>query len=76
MSKMWWSLLLSLFLVACGDEPKPYKPPVPQAGKSDPLGAPLFHEQREALDKAKEAGQMLEQAAKLREEAAQAAGRQ
>lgn len=75
MNKILLGLMLSVLLTACGEERKPYTPPMPQSGKSDPVSPPLFQEQREALDKAKEAGQMLEQAAKLREEAADKAAR-
>lgn len=74
MNKILLGLSLVLALVACGEEQKPYKPPMPQSSKSDPLTAPLFQEQREALDKTKEAGQVLEQGAKRREEAAEKAG--
>lgn len=74
MNKTLLGLSLVLALAACGEEQKPYKPPLPQSGKSDPVTAPLFQDQRAALDKAKEAGQILEQGAKLREETAEKAG--
>ncbi|MBS4099214.1 MAG: hypothetical protein KGZ83_20585 [Sulfuricella sp.] len=75
MTRLLLSLSVLALLAACGEEQKPYKAPLPQSGKSDLATPPLFQEQRDALDKAKEAGQVLEQAAKLREEAAEKATR-
>jgi len=56
-----------VLLAACGEEQKPYKPPLPQSGGK---GAVLFQPQREALDVAKGLGQAVEQGAKERAEAA------
>lgn len=61
-----------VFLAACGEEQKPYQPPLPHSGEK--VAAPqLFQSQREALDTAKGLGQSIEQSAKAREEAAEKA---
>lgn len=48
MKPLWIPALFCLSLVACGEEKKPYEPPVPHTPAS-----PLFQDQRQALDKAK-----------------------
>ncbi len=69
MKKSWIVLPALLLLAACGEEQKPYKPPLPHSGTKE--AAPqLFKEQREALDSAKGVGQTLEQGARERAEAA------
>jgi predicted small lipoprotein YifL len=69
MKKHWFVLLALTTLAACGEEQKPYKPPLPHSGANE--AAPkLFQEQREVLDSAKGVGQVLEQGAKERAEAA------
>lgn len=62
------SLALST-LAACGEEQKPYQPPLPHSGAKE--AAPkLLQDQREALDSAKGVGQAVEQGARERAEAA------
>ena len=74
MKKNWIVLLALLTLAACGEEKKPYQPPLPQSGAKE--AAPkLFKDQREALDSAKGVEKMLEQGAKERAEAAEKAAR-
>ncbi|PWB55261.1 MAG: hypothetical protein C3F18_06055 [Nitrosomonadales bacterium] len=55
--------LLCLFLAACGEEQKPYQPPVPQTP-----AAPLFQNERQALDKAKGVEQTLDEHARTLEQ--------
>ncbi len=69
MNRTWIVLSAAIFLAACGEEQKPYKPPLPQSGGKE-AGAPLFQPQREALEAAKGLGQAVEQGAKERAEAA------
>ena len=57
-----------VFLAACGEDPKPYHPPLPQSGEK-PATPQLFQPQREALDAAKGVAQTVEQGAKAQEEA-------
>jgi hypothetical protein len=73
MNRTWIVLSAAVFLAACGEEQKPYQPPLPHSG--DKTAAPLFQPQREALDTAKGMGQAVEQGAKAREEAAEKAVR-
>lgn len=68
MNRSWIVLSAVVLLAACGEEQKPYKPPLPQSGGKE--GAVLFQPQREALDVAKGLGQVVEQGAKERAEAA------
>ena len=48
MKSLWIAATLSLFVAACGEEKKPYQAPVPQTP-----AAPLFQNERPALDKAR-----------------------
>ncbi len=59
-------------LAAC--EQKPYQAPVPNTDQDKPA-AKLFEPQREALDKARQAGKTLDQAGRERDKAAEEAGR-
>lgn len=69
MKKHWIALFALLTLAACGEEQKPYQPPLPHSGAEE--AAPkLFQGQREALDSAKSSGQVVEQGARERAEAA------
>lgn len=68
MKKNWVVLMLPLVLAACGEEQKPYQPPLPHSGAKE--AAPLFQTQREALDSAKGVEKALEQGARARAEAA------
>jgi hypothetical protein len=69
MNRTWIVLSALVFLAACGEEQKPYQPPLPHSDEK--AAAPqLFQPQREALDKAKGLEQSMEQGAKAREEAA------
>lgn len=62
-------LLALLTLAACGEEQKPYQPPLPHSGAKE--AAPkLLQEPREALDSAKSVEQAVEQGARERAEAA------
>ena len=63
-------LLTTALLTAC--EEKPYKPPVPHT-EPDKSATKLFEPQREALDKAKGVGKMVEQAAREQAEATEKA---
>lgn len=74
MKKNWMALMLPLALAACGDEQKPYQPPLPHSGAKE-TAPPLFQPQREALDAAKGVEQALEQGARERAEAAAKAAR-
>lgn len=73
MNKTWIVLSAAALLAACGEEQKPYQPPLPHSGEK--AAAPLFQPQRDALDAAKGVGQTVEQGAKAREEAAEKAAR-
>lgn len=55
--------LLSLLLAACGEEKKPYQPPVPQTPAT-----PLFQNERQALDKARGVEQKLDEHARALEQ--------
>lgn len=68
MNRAWIVLSVVMLLGACGEEQKPYKPPLPQSGGRE-AAAPLFQPQREALDAAKGLGQAVEQGAKEHAEA-------
>lgn len=57
------SASVGLFLAACGEEQKPYQPPVPQT----PASTLLQHE-RQALDKAKGVEQTAEEHARMLEQ--------
>lgn len=59
-------LLATVLLAAC--EEKPYKPPVPHT-EPDKSSARLFEPQRQALGKAKDVENTLEQASQKREQA-------
>jgi predicted small secreted protein len=63
-------LLAATLLAAC--EQKPYKPPVPhtEPGKS---ATKLFEPQRDALDKARGVGKIVEQASQEQKEATEKA---
>ncbi|MHB9100291.1 MAG: hypothetical protein ACYC2E_02065 [Sulfuricella sp.] len=63
-------LLTTALLTAC--EEKPYKPPVPHT-EPDKSATKLFEPQREALDKAKGVGKMVEQASQEQKEATEKA---
>lgn len=63
-------LLATALLTAC--EEKPYKPPVPHT-EPDKSATKLFEPQREALDKAKGVGKMVEQAGREQAEATEKA---
>lgn len=63
-------LLTATLLAAC--EEKPYQPPVPHTAP-DKSAAKLFEPQRDALDKAKDAGKALEQAAQEQNKATEKA---
>ncbi|MHB1619014.1 MAG: hypothetical protein ACYCTY_03395 [Sulfuricella sp.] len=63
-------LLTMALLAAC--EQKPYQPPVPHT-EPDKSAAKLFEPQREALDKAKGVGKMVEQASQEQKEATEKA---
>lgn len=65
-------LSATIFLAACGEEQKPYQPPLPRSGEKTATPQ-LFQPQREALDAAKGLEHAIEQGAKTREEAAKAA---
>ena len=54
MKPLWIAATLCLFVAACGEEKKPYQAPVPQTPT-----APLFQNERQALDKAREVEQTL-----------------
>lgn len=69
MKKHWIVLLALSTLAACGEEQKPYQPPLPHSGAKE-VAPKLFQDQREALDSAKGVGQVVEQGAKERAEAA------
>jgi len=68
MKKHWVVLLAISTLAACGEEQKPYKPPLPHSGTKEAVPQ-LFKDQREALESAKGLGQAVEQGAKDRAEA-------
>lgn len=72
MNRTWIILSAVTFLAACGEEQKPYQPPLPHSSEKA-VAPPLFQPQREALDTAKGVGQAVEQGAKMREEAAEKA---
>lgn len=55
--------LLSLFLSACGEEKKPYEPPVPQTPAT-----PIFQNERQALEKAKGVAKTLEENTRAQEQ--------
>lgn len=55
--------LLSLLLAACGEEKKPYQPPVPQTPAT-----PLFQNEFQALDKAKGVEQKMDEHARALEQ--------
>lgn len=63
MKPLWIAVLLCLFLAACGEEKKPYQPPVPQTPAT-----PLFQNERQALDKAKGVEQTLDEHARTLEQ--------
>ncbi len=63
MKPLWIPALLSVFLAACGEENKPYEPPVPQTPAT-----PLFQNERQALEKAKGVAQTLEDHARTQEQ--------
>jgi len=63
MKLRWIFASASLFLGACGEEQKPYKPPVPQTPAST-----LFQHERQALDKAKGVEQTAEDHARMLEQ--------
>jgi hypothetical protein len=65
---LWIAATLCIFVAACGEEKKPYQAPLPQTP-----AAPLFQDERQALDKARGVEQTLD--AHAREEA-QKAGQQ
>lgn len=67
-------LSATIFLAACGEEQKPYQPPLPRSGEKAATPQ-LFQPQREALDAAKGLEQAIEQGAKAREAAAEKAVR-
>lgn len=52
---LWIAATLYLFVAACGEEKKPYQAPVPQTP-----AAPLFQNERQALDKARGVEQTLD----------------
>lgn len=67
-------LLLATALLATACEQKPYQPPVPHT-EPEKSAAKLFEPQREALDKAGDAGKAVEQSnRKLKEATEKAAG--
>jgi hypothetical protein len=66
MKPLWIAATLSLFVAACGEEKKPYQAPVPQTP-----AAPLFQNERQALDKARAVEKTID--AHAREEAQKAA---
>lgn len=72
MNNAWIIPAALVLLAACGEEPKPYHPPLPQSGEK-PATPQLFKPQRDALDAAKGLQQSMEQSAKAREEAAESA---
>ena len=72
MNKTWIVLSAVVFLAACGEEQKPYQPPLPRSGEKAATPQ-LFQPQREALDAAKGLEKTIEQGAKAREAAAEKA---
>ena len=65
MKPLWIAATLCLFVAACGEEKKPYQAPVPQTP-----AAPIFQNERQALDKARAVEHKLD--ARAREEAQKA----
>jgi ABC-type uncharacterized transport system auxiliary subunit len=63
MKPLWIPALLCVFLAACGEEKKPYQPPVPQTPAT-----PIFQHERQALDKAKDVEQKLDEHARTLEQ--------
>jgi hypothetical protein len=51
-------ILFSILIAACGEEKKPYQAPVPETP-----AAPLFQNERQALEKAKGVQQTLDEQA-------------
>lgn len=74
MNKIGIVLSAVAFLAACGEEQKPYQPPLPHSGEKAATPQ-LFQPQREALDAAKGLEKTIEQGAKTREEEAEKAVR-
>lgn len=62
MKALWIAVTLGVFIAACGEEKKPYQPPVPQTPAT-----PLFQTERQALEKAKGVEQALDARARENE---------